>query len=88
MLILFLYYFFIFFLLQNVSPEHTHIVVYLDAITVVFEEASVGGSPRSLPMACIEAGNDHTLPNLALRSLSILITLNFVIQLSNDDSQF
>ncbi|RVX02041.1 hypothetical protein CK203_025443 [Vitis vinifera] len=46
--------------IKNVSPAHIpDIVVYLDAITVVFEEASVGGSPRSLPMACIEAGNDH-----------------------------
>ncbi|CBI29239.3 unnamed protein product, partial [Vitis vinifera] len=54
--------------IKNVSPAHIpDIVVYLDAITVVFEEASVGGSPRSLPMACIEAGNDHCLPNLALR---------------------
>ena len=74
-------FYFILFFLQNVSPAHTpDIVVYLDAITVVFEEASVGGSPRSLPMACIEAGNDHSLPNLALRSLSTLIILIFVIQ--------
>ncbi|XP_019076335.1 uncharacterized protein LOC100255337 isoform X2 [Vitis vinifera] len=54
--------------IKNVSPAHTpDIVVFLDAITIVFEEASKGGSPCSLPMACIEAGNDHSLPNLPLR---------------------
>lgn len=55
-------------LLQNVSPAHTpDIVVYIDAITIVFEEASKGGPTSSLPIACIEAGNDHSLPNLSLR---------------------
>ncbi|KAK9276495.1 hypothetical protein L1049_006029 [Liquidambar formosana] len=54
--------------IKNVSPAHTpDIVVFLDAITIVFEEASKGGPPLSLPIACIEAGNDHSLPNLALR---------------------
>ncbi|XP_065863064.1 uncharacterized protein [Euphorbia lathyris] len=54
--------------IKNVSPTHVaEIVVYIDAITIVFEEASKGGSPSSLPIACIEAGNDHSLPNLALR---------------------
>ncbi|KAJ4831799.1 hypothetical protein Tsubulata_017010 [Turnera subulata] len=54
--------------IKNVSPAHTpDIVVYIDAITVIIEEASKGGSPSSLPIACIEAGNDHSLPNLALR---------------------
>ncbi|KAA8529468.1 hypothetical protein F0562_033733 [Nyssa sinensis] len=54
--------------IKNVSPAHTpDIVVYLDAITIIFEEASKGGPPLSLPTTCIEAGNDHSLPNLALR---------------------
>uniref|UniRef100_A0A5B7B8W0 Uncharacterized protein n=1 Tax=Davidia involucrata TaxID=16924 RepID=A0A5B7B8W0_DAVIN len=54
--------------IKNVSPAHTpDIVVYLDAITIIFEDASKGGPPLSLPTACIEAGNDHSLPNLALR---------------------
>ncbi|OMO90287.1 hypothetical protein CCACVL1_07423 [Corchorus capsularis] len=54
--------------IKNVSPAHIpDIVVYIDAITVVFEEASKGGPPASLPIACIEAGEDHSLPNLALR---------------------
>ncbi|VVA27727.1 PREDICTED: ZEAMMB73_Zm00001d001834 [Prunus dulcis] len=54
--------------IKNVSPAHApHIVVYIDAITIVFEEASKGGQSLSLPIACIEAGNDHSLPNLALR---------------------
>ncbi|XVE85933.1 hypothetical protein DITRI_Ditri17bG0131600 [Diplodiscus trichospermus] len=54
--------------IKNVSPEHIpDIVVYIDAITVVVEEASKGGPPASLPIACTEAGDDHSLPNLALR---------------------
>ncbi|KAK8522944.1 hypothetical protein V6N12_056636 [Hibiscus sabdariffa] len=54
--------------IKNVSPENVaDIVVYIDAISVVLEEASKGGSPASLPISCIEAGDDHSLPNLALR---------------------
>ncbi|XVF43052.1 hypothetical protein PTKIN_Ptkin02bG0010000 [Pterospermum kingtungense] len=54
--------------IKNVSPAHIpDIVVYIDAITVVLEEASKGGPPASLPIACIEAGDEHSLPNLALR---------------------
>ncbi|KAJ0094867.1 hypothetical protein Patl1_16324 [Pistacia atlantica] len=42
--------------IKNVSPAHTpDIVVYIDAITIVFEEASKGGPTSSLPIACIEA---------------------------------
>ncbi|GAV68587.1 hypothetical protein CFOL_v3_12090 [Cephalotus follicularis] len=54
--------------IKNVSPAHApDIVVYIDAISIVFEEASNGGPPSTLPIACIEAGNDHSLPDLALR---------------------
>ncbi|KAK9060282.1 hypothetical protein SSX86_020986 [Deinandra increscens subsp. villosa] len=54
--------------IKNVSPAHMpDIVIYLDTITIIHEEASKGGPPLSLPIACIEAGNDHSLPNLALR---------------------
>ncbi|XP_024987800.1 uncharacterized protein LOC112522732 [Cynara cardunculus var. scolymus] len=54
--------------IKNVSPAHApDIVIYLDAITVIFEEALEGGPPLSLPTVCIEAGNDHGLPDLALR---------------------
>ncbi|KAK6912738.1 hypothetical protein RJ641_022339 [Dillenia turbinata] len=54
--------------IKNVAPAHTpDLVVYLDAITVIFEEASKSGPPISLPITCIEAGNDHSLPNLILR---------------------
>ncbi|KAG9451003.1 hypothetical protein H6P81_010968 [Aristolochia fimbriata] len=54
--------------IKNVSPAHIpDIVIFLDSITVVFEEAPKGGPPQCLPIACIEAGNDHSLPNLALR---------------------
>lgn len=54
--------------MQNVSPAHLpDIMIYLDTITIIHEEASKGGPPLSLPIACIEAGNDHCLPDLALR---------------------
>ncbi|CAH9093029.1 unnamed protein product [Cuscuta europaea] len=54
--------------IKNIVPEHTpDVVLYLDAIAIVFEEASQSGPPLSLPIACIEAGNDHCLPNLTLR---------------------
>lgn len=54
--------------IKNVSPSHTpEIMIYLDAIMIIFEKASKGRPPLSVPIACIEAGNDHSLPNLALR---------------------
>lgn len=60
-----------YFVLQNVSPAHApDVVIFVDAIAVVFEEALQGGPPLSLPVACIDAGNDHSLPNLPLRYLS------------------
>ena len=56
--------------LQNISPVHLQeVVVYIDAITIVYEEASTGGPPLCFPIACIEAGNEHSLPNLELRLL-------------------
>ncbi|KAK9085956.1 hypothetical protein Sjap_026367 [Stephania japonica] len=54
--------------IKNVSPSHVpDIVIFLDAITIIFEEAPRKGPPVSLPIASIEAGNDCSLPNLALR---------------------
>ncbi|KAJ8760845.1 hypothetical protein K2173_021883 [Erythroxylum novogranatense] len=54
--------------IKNVSPEHTpDVIMYIDAITIVFEEAAKSGPPSSLPLACIEAGDGHSLPNLPLR---------------------
>ncbi|XP_071715948.1 uncharacterized protein [Rutidosis leptorrhynchoides] len=58
--------------IKNVCPAHVpDIVIYLDTITIIHEEASKGGPPcgppLSLPIACIEAGNDHRLPDLDLR---------------------
>ncbi|GER41450.1 hypothetical protein STAS_18158 [Striga asiatica] len=53
---------------KNVSPSHVpDMVVYIDAITIIFEEAAQGGPPLFLPIACIESGNGYCLPNLALR---------------------
>ncbi|XP_071691039.1 uncharacterized protein [Rutidosis leptorrhynchoides] len=54
--------------IKNVCPAHVpDIVIYIDTITIIHEEASKVGPPLSLPIACIEAGNDHSLPDLALR---------------------
>ncbi|KAJ0676456.1 hypothetical protein HanPSC8_Chr12g0540961 [Helianthus annuus] len=54
--------------IKNVSPQHApDIVIYLDSITLVFEEASKGGAPTYLPIACVETGNGHGLLNLPLR---------------------
>ncbi|KAF5193796.1 heat-inducible transcription repressor [Thalictrum thalictroides] len=54
--------------IKNVSPPHIpDIVIYLDAIAIVFEDAPRGGPPISLPITCVEAGNDYSLPNLTLR---------------------
>ncbi|KAL0296928.1 UNVERIFIED_CONTAM: hypothetical protein Sradi_6744900 [Sesamum radiatum] len=53
---------------KNVSPENARdIVVFIDSITIIFEEASKGGPPLSLPIACTEAGNEYSLPDLELR---------------------
>uniref|UniRef100_A0A7N1A0U6 Uncharacterized protein n=1 Tax=Kalanchoe fedtschenkoi TaxID=63787 RepID=A0A7N1A0U6_KALFE len=54
--------------IKNVAPSHIpDVIIYVDAITVVYEEASTSGPPLSVPIACVEAGSDHSLPNLALR---------------------
>ncbi|KAK4429949.1 hypothetical protein Salat_1295600 [Sesamum alatum] len=53
---------------KNVSPAHApDIVVFIDAVAIIFEEPSKSGPPFFLPMACIESGNNCSLPNLALR---------------------
>ncbi|XP_062203865.1 uncharacterized protein LOC133906098 isoform X2 [Phragmites australis] len=53
---------------KNIAPAHAKdIVVFIDAITIVFEEASKGGAPLSLPITSVEVGHGHSLPNLALR---------------------
>ncbi|KAI4314213.1 hypothetical protein L6164_027147 [Bauhinia variegata] len=54
--------------IKNIVPAHApDIVIFIDAITIIFEEATKNEPPSSLPIACIEAGKDHCLPNLALR---------------------
>ncbi|XP_042514546.1 uncharacterized protein LOC122089128 [Macadamia integrifolia] len=66
--------------IKNVSPAHTpDIVIFLDAISIIFEEAPKGGTPMSSPISCIEAGIDHSLPNLALRLVAILSTICIVV---------
>ncbi|XP_057810883.1 uncharacterized protein LOC131025233 [Salvia miltiorrhiza] len=53
---------------KNVSPAYApDVVVFIDSIMVVFEEASSSGPPLPLPVTCTESGNEDSLPNLALR---------------------
>ena len=56
------------------------IVVFIDAITIVFEEASKGGAPLSLPIASIEVGHGHSLPNLALRYMQLFSLILLKVQ--------
>ena len=66
---------------QNVAPTHTpDIVIYIDAITIVFEEAGKSASPSSVPIACIEAGNEHSLPNLTLRFVCLNALFRNIIE--------
>ncbi|XP_039690276.1 uncharacterized protein [Medicago truncatula] len=54
--------------IKNVAPAHApDIVIFIDAINIIFEESTKNGEVSSLPISCVEAGNDHSLPNLALR---------------------
>ncbi|KAG1333949.1 hypothetical protein COCNU_03G000680 [Cocos nucifera] len=54
--------------IKNVAPAHIpDIIIFLDAITIVFGEALKGGPSLSHPIASIETGNGHSLPNLVLR---------------------
>ncbi|KAF8040538.1 hypothetical protein BT93_B2692 [Corymbia citriodora subsp. variegata] len=63
--------------IKNVSPAHiSDVIVYIDAITIVLEEAVKGGPPLSLPIASIEAGDEHSLPNLALRHSNYYFFIN------------
>jgi len=57
------------------------IIVFIDAITIVFEEASKGGAPLSLPIASIEVGHGHSLPNLALRYMLLFSLILLMIYL-------
>jgi len=59
------------------------IVVFIDAITIVFEEASKGGAPLSLPIASIEVGHGHSLPNLALRYMQLFSLILLKVQKKN-----
>ncbi|KAK4358142.1 hypothetical protein RND71_023752 [Anisodus tanguticus] len=77
--------------IKNVCPAHApDIVVYIDAVTIIFEEASKSGPPLSLPITCIEAGEDYGLPNLALRRGEehsfILKPVNPILKSSNGHS--
>lgn len=58
-------------ILHNVSPARIlDVVIYLDSITIVLDEAAKGGGPPlSFPIASIEPGEYYSLPNLPLSSV-------------------
>ncbi|CAK8536819.1 unnamed protein product [Lathyrus sativus] len=54
--------------IKNVAPAHApDIVIFIDGINIIFEESTKNGAVSSFPISCVETGNDHSLPNLALR---------------------
>ncbi|KAL0908816.1 hypothetical protein M5K25_023324 [Dendrobium thyrsiflorum] len=54
--------------IKNVSPAHLpDITIFLDAITIIYDEPSKGSPPFYLPLSSIETGGGHNLPNLPLR---------------------
>ncbi|XP_058777250.1 uncharacterized protein LOC131651609 isoform X1 [Vicia villosa] len=54
--------------IKNVAPAHDpDIMIFIDGINIIFEESTKNGAVSSLPISCVETGNDHSLPNLALR---------------------
>lgn len=66
------------------SPLHTpDIIVYLDAITIVYEEAPNSELLQSLPVTCIEAGNGQSLPNISLKY--VLLNIFFFLMLIVSD---
>eukprot|EP00253_Pinus_taeda_P032342 PITA_32342 len=55
-------------LIKNVIPAHLpDVVIFVDSVSIICEVAASGSRPVSVPIACIEAGNDDALPGLALR---------------------
>ncbi|KAL1355106.1 hypothetical protein AAHE18_05G090800 [Arachis hypogaea] len=54
--------------MKNVAPSNVpDIVIFIDTISVVLEETTRNEPMPSLLISCVEAGNDHSLPNLTLR---------------------
>uniref|UniRef100_A0A7I4BA18 Uncharacterized protein n=1 Tax=Physcomitrium patens TaxID=3218 RepID=A0A7I4BA18_PHYPA len=43
------------------------VVIYVDSVSIVCQSASPGSLPLPVPIACVEVGEDHSLPGLALR---------------------
>lgn len=55
---------------QNILPgtgETADVVIYVDSVSIVCQSASPGSPPLAIPVACVEVGEDHKLPSLALR---------------------
>ncbi|XP_049936987.1 uncharacterized protein LOC126410651 [Nymphaea colorata] len=65
---------------KNVVPEHaSNVVIFVDSINLIFEESTKRKPFVSLPFACIEPGDDHSLPNIALRWMFQATTMNSLL---------
>ncbi|KAH9322587.1 hypothetical protein KI387_017226, partial [Taxus chinensis] len=54
--------------IKNVVPAHlADVVIFVDSISIICEAAAPGSPPVSVPIACIEVGDEHSLPGLSLR---------------------
>lgn len=54
--------------IENVVPLHfPEILVIVDSISIVCQTPHSSGIPSSVPIACIEVGENHKLPGLSLR---------------------
>lgn len=57
-------------LIENSLPATgmtADVVIYIDSVSIVCQSASSGSLPLPVPVACVEVGEDHCLPGLALR---------------------
>ncbi|GLJ50540.1 hypothetical protein SUGI_1076840 [Cryptomeria japonica] len=55
-------------LIKNVVPAHlADVIIFVDSISIICEAAASGSPPVSVPIACIEVGDEHSLPGLPLR---------------------
>eukprot|EP00250_Pteridium_aquilinum_P018759 c24201_g2_i1 orf=927-2807(+) len=53
---------------ENVVPDNfPEILVIVDSISIVCQTPHSGSAPSSIPIACVEVGENHKLPGLSLR---------------------
>lgn len=66
--------------MQNILPpagETADVVIYVDSVSIICQSASPGSPLLPIPIACVEVGEDHTLPSLTLRSVVCQTSFTF-----------